>query len=99
MTGVCDGSDILRLRKAYALMIAKRIMSNVGSARFYVVINHKPIKYLMPCCNEIIFETYVSLDEVLIINKNNIIQVLYQEENIEDNVNTKKLRKKENILY
>ena len=45
-------------------------------------------------CNEIYFwDLYVSLDEVLIINKNTTIEVLYQEENIEDNVNTKKLRK------
>lgn len=95
-----DDTEIAKLRRAYALMITKQIINRDGSEKFYVGIDYKSIKGLLPEYAGISFWVYASLDEAFIIDDyNRIVEVLYQEEKIEENVRTKQLRKKEKIVY
>lgn len=95
-----DDTEIAKLRNAYALMITQQIIIRDGSEKFYVAIDYRSIKEILPEYPGINFWVYVSLDEALIIdNYNRIVKVLYQEEKIDEKVRTKQLRKKENIEY
>lgn len=95
-----DDTEIAKLRNAYALMITQQIIIRDGSEKFYVAIDYRSIKKILPEYPGINFWVYVSLDEALIIdNYNRIVKVLYQEEKIDEKVRTKQLRKKENIEY
>ena len=95
-----DDTEIAKLRNAYALMITQQIIIRDGSEKFYVAIDYRSIKKILPEYHGINFWVYVSLDEALIIdNYNRIVKVLYQEEKIDEKVRTKQLRKKENIEY
>lgn len=95
-----DDTEIARLRNAYALMITQQIIIRDGSEKFYVAIDYRSIKKILPEYSGINFWVYVSLDEALIIdNHNHIVKVLYQEEKIDEKVRTKQLRKKEKIVY
>lgn len=95
-----DDTEIAKLRNAYALMITQQIIIRDGSEKFYVAIDYRSIKKILPEYSGINFWVYVSLDEALIIdNHNRIVKVLYQEEKIDEKVRTKQLRKKEKIVY
>lgn len=97
---IYDDTEIAKLREAYAIMITKKIICNDGARKFYVGIDYKSIKEILPEYAGINFRVYASLDEAFIINDyNRIVKVLYQEEKIEENVRTKQLRKKEKIVY